>query len=93
MTRAYYVRFKEGDFAYEKWKAQHRGLIRRHVIKTVNVYTVSQTQGQIHVHYTDTFNQIWMDRELITHAEALFLAELYLMKQADLAEEALNKGC
>ena len=93
MTRAMWVRFKEGDFAYEKWKARHKGLIRRHVIKFVNVKMVSKTQGELHIHYTDTFNQIWMDRELVTHEEALSLAETYLLEQEALAEAWLDKGC
>lgn len=93
MTRAIFVRFKEGDFAYEKWKAQYKGLIRRHVIKFVNVKTVGRTQGLLHIHYTDTFNQIWMDRELVTHEEALNLAEAYLLQQAEDAEKFLQKGC
>ena len=91
-TRFFYVRFKEGDAAYEKRKAEHKGLLRKHVIKKVNVFTNPKTQAQIHVSYNDTLNELWLDEELVTHEEALKLAELYLLKQAEWAEALIKRG-
>lgn len=66
-----------GDIVYNVDKAK-RGVLEKVVIKKQTITRNIKTHGQYSVLYTDTFNALWNEWDLVTFAEAQLLSVIYL---------------
>lgn len=82
-SRTYNVlyRFAEGSVVYRTDKAQ-RGVLEKIAIKGVRIVRTRETFNFPMVIYVDTFNALYDEGDLCTHAEALAYATAYLTRVA-----------
>ena len=77
--------FLEGDFAWIKYRAD-KGLLERVNIKKINFQTIYQ------YNYQDTFNRVWLERELCSLEEAQAKIHDFKVKQKK-AYVLVQKNC
>jgi len=87
--KTYQTKFAPGDIVFSVQKAR-KGVIERVVIKKQKVINSAKTGGQFQVMYVDTYNGLWNEWDLISHSEALLLAQAYY-EDLLIAAEALIK--
>lgn len=68
--------FATGDILFNIDKAK-KGVLEKVVIKKVNIINAKFTGGQFEVMYVDTFNALWNETDLVSHAQAIILATAY----------------
>lgn len=68
--------FGEGSVAYLRYKAE-KGVLERVVIKKVIIRQNRATWGQVIFLYQDTLNALFNESDLITHEQAVGIAEAY----------------
>jgi hypothetical protein len=75
------IAFSVRDQAWLRYKAE-KGILESIIIKKIKLfdYTFRGT-GLAIITYTDTFNTVYNERDLIYYSEAVTLAEAYLYRQ------------
>jgi len=68
--------FAARDIVFNIDKAK-RGILEKVVIKKVRIINGLLTSGQFEVMYVDTYNALWNEWDLVSHATALALATAY----------------
>lgn len=68
--------FAARDIVFNITKAK-RGILEKIVIKKVKIINGTLTSGQFEVMYIDTYNALWNEWDLVSHATALALATAY----------------
>jgi len=97
-TVAFVIKFAEGDRAYLRKEAS-RGLLRSVFIKKVEIRAgktncFMSSPSQFVPLYFDNLNACFNEGELISHVEAINLATAFYQKQADDAQNAIDRyGC
>ena len=97
VKKNFFVLFEEGHRAWVRKKA-HLGTMESIVVKRVNAIfprgRPSEWRVQPEVTYTDTFNRVWLEKELITQENAVDIARIYWENIAQSARRALEEdGC
>jgi len=77
--QAYYpFKYAQGSTLYVCKAAREKGVIEKLTIKKVLLHL----KGNVPIiTYLDTTNEIWMEKELCTHADAVQLATKYLERE------------
>lgn len=88
--KTYTTKFAAGDIVFNVDKAR-KGVLEKVVIKKVRVINANKTGGAFEVMYVDTYNALWNEWDLVSHREALELAQEYY--EFLLAEAAELKKC
>jgi hypothetical protein len=85
-TKQFATKFGVRDSAWSKKRAL-RGVLDEIVVKRVEVVGSS---GVVPVYlYVDTFNSLWREDMLLTHAEAMSLATDYYVREMTLLDRAI----
>jgi len=97
LKKNFYVLFSEGHRAWIRRKA-HLGSMESVVIKRVNAIfpknRPSEWGVQPEVTYTDTFNRVSIEEELLTEENAIDIARIYWENVAQHARRVLQEdGC
>lgn len=82
----YVGRFVAGDTLYNVAKAR-RGVLEKVVIKGVRMIASRRTFGSNRVLYTDTFNGLWNEYDLVPYEDAVEL----ILRWADALEADKNR--
>jgi hypothetical protein len=68
--------FAARDIVFNITKAK-RGVLEKIVIKKVKIINSKFTYGQFEVMYVDTYNALWNEWDLVSHATAIALSTAY----------------
>lgn len=72
--------FQVGDQAWLRYKAE-KGILEKIVVKKIKIFRWDyKGEGPSVVVYTDTFNAIYNEWDLISYSDAATLSEIYLTK-------------
>jgi hypothetical protein len=82
--KTYRTAFAAGDIVFNIDKAT-KGVLERIVIKRPKIINSARTGGHFEAMYVDTLNALWNEWDLVSHAEAIILVQLYY---EELLEEA-----
>lgn len=85
--KIYTTDFAIRDIVFRRDKAENEGLLSKHVIKKIIINTQEDPL------YVDTFNAVFLQEELVSHAEALDLVTQYELDQIAALEEYLDQEC
>jgi len=83
-VKTYRTEFAAGDIVFNIDKA-NKGVLEKIIIKRQKIINSALTGGQFEAMYVDTLNSLWNEWDLISHAEAIALVQLYY---EELLEEA-----
>lgn len=75
-TKTYTTLFGAGDIVFSLEKAR-RGVLEKVVIKKQKLINVLKTGGKFEVMYIDTLNALWNEWELVSHEDAIEIAQGY----------------
>lgn len=84
--KTYTTLFAAGDIVFNVHKARV-GVMEKVVIKKQRVINALKTGGQFKVMYVDTLNALWNEWELVSHAQAIEIAQIYYLNLLDEAEK------
>jgi len=88
--KTYRTAFAAGDIVFNVDKA-NKGVLEKIIIKKSRIINSAKTGGQFEAMYVDTLNALWNEWDLISHAEAIALVQLYY--EDLLAEAAALRKC
>ena len=75
-VKVYTTAYATGDILFNAQKAR-KGVLEKVVIKRQKVIDSRFTGGQFQVMYVDTYNAYWNERDLVSHSDAIELAQAY----------------
>ena len=84
--KTYRTKFAAGDIVFNLHKAR-RGVLEKVVIKKQKIINSNMTGGQFQVMYVDTLNALWNEWDLVSHAQAIEIAQSYYQNLLEEAEK------